>query len=168
LDWKSKGFTFVEITVVIFLVGLTLLFAIPRFRSTILTDDLKKTVRRMVAEIRETRNDAVRENCSYSLHLDLDANRIWRESTNMTGEDRLKAEDQAHRFPEGVGILDVWRGNTGKVTGGEVVIGFTRKGYMEQSVIHLEADDGRQFTLILNPFLGKVQVLEKYVEFVEG
>jgi general secretion pathway protein H len=53
------------------------------------------------------------------------------------------------------------------VTGGETVIRFTKKGYVEQSAIHLGADDGRQFTLVLSPFLARVNIVEKYVEFGE-
>jgi prepilin-type N-terminal cleavage/methylation domain-containing protein len=168
LDLKSNGFTFIEITVVIVLIGLTLLFAVPRFRSTILTDDLKKTARRMVRDIKEAKNDAVREHRVHNLHLDLDSNRFWTESTDMTGEQQREAEERAYELPEGTSILDVWRPSTDKVTGGETVIRFTKQGYVEQSAIHLGADDGRQFTLVLSPFLARVNVLEKYVEFSEN
>jgi hypothetical protein len=31
-------------------------------------------------------------------------------------------------------------------------------------VIHLGAEDGREFTLVLNPFLGTIKVYDKYVD----
>ena len=85
----------------------------------------------------------------------------------MTAEGRTIAQEKAVKLPKGVRILDIWRQGKGKEAAGEITIHFTKKGYVEQSVIHLGAEDGRQFTLILSPFLGKVKVLDKYVEFVE-
>ena len=75
--------------------------------------------------------------------------------------------ERAYQIPDGIRILDVWRGSRGKEVAGDAVIHFSKKGYIEQSVIHLAADDGRQFTLILSPFLGRVKVVEEYVEFAE-
>ena len=61
----------------------------------------------------------------------------------------------------------MWRSSAGKEASGEATIHFSTRGYIEPSAIHLEADDGRQVTLVLSPFLGRVKVFEKYVEFVE-
>jgi prepilin-type N-terminal cleavage/methylation domain-containing protein len=168
LKRRPHGFTFIELTVVIFLVGLALVLTVPRVRSSILADDLKKTVRRLVGTVRTLRNDAVRDQKVYGLHLDLETNRIWTESEGMTGEGQIEARDKAYEIPDGVRVVDVWRPSTGKQTAGETIIRFSKKGYIEQSVIHLADDDGRYFTLMLNPFLGRVQILEKYVDFQEN
>jgi type II secretory pathway pseudopilin PulG len=167
LDRKSTGYTLIELTVVIFLIGLTLALTVPRFRASLLTDNLKKTVRRVVGTVRTLRNDAIREHKVYRLHFDLASNRVWADSADMTEEGVTEARDQGLELPEGVRIMDVWRSNAGKETGGEATIHFSTKGYIEPSAIHLEADDGRQVTLVLSPFLGRVKVFEKYVEFVE-
>ena len=166
LKGKEGGFTFIELTVVIFLIGLTLALTVPRLRCAILTDDLKATVRRLVGTVRSLRNEAIREQKAYSLQFDLESNRFWIESADMTDEDREEACKKAFRLPEGVRLLDVWRRGRGKKAAGETAISFTKKGYMEQSVIHLASEDGRRFTLVLSPFLGKIKVLENYVEFV--
>ncbi len=163
---KTKGYTFIELTVVIFLIGLTLVLTVPRFRYSIVTDDLKATVRQMIGTIRGLRNEAIREHKTYRLHFDLESNRFWIESTDMTEEEQAEAYKKAFQLPEGVRILDVWRRETGKKMAGETTIHFTKKGYVEQSIIHLAAEDGREFTLVLSPFLGKVKVHEKYVEIV--
>ncbi len=163
---KTKGYTFIELTVVIFLIGLTLVLTVPRFRYSIVTDDLKATVRQMIGTIRGLRNEAIREYKIYRLHFDLESNRLWVESTSMTEEERAEAYKKAFQLPEGVRILDVWRRETGKKMAGQTAIHFTKKGYVERSIIHLAAEDGRKFTLVLSPFLGKVKVHEKYVEVV--
>ena len=164
---KSKGYTLIELTLVIFLIGLTLALTAPKFASSFLSDNLKRTVRRLVGDVRSLRNDAVREHKVYRLHLDLASNRVWWDSADMTDERLGEARDQALELPPGVRIMDVWRRNAGKETSGEATIHFSTKGYIEPSAIHLEADDGRRITLILRPFLGRVKVVDKYVEFAE-
>lgn len=166
MNRKTKGYTFIELTVVIFLIGMTLALTVPRFRYEMLTDDLKATVRRMVGTIRSLRNDAIREQKIYVLCFDLGSNRYWIESADMTDEGRALEYEKAFSLPGGVQILDVWSGEMGKKVDGKAAIRFTKKGYIEQSVIHLGAEDGRKFTLELSPFMGKVKVFEKYVEFV--
>ena len=160
----KKGYTFIELTVVVFLIGLTLVLTVPKFRYAVLTDDLKATVRRMVGTIRSLRNEAIREQKIYALHFDLESNRFWIESAGMTEEERAEAYEKPFRLPESIRILDVWSKERGKKVDGIAAIRFTKKGYIEQSVIHLAAEDGREFTLVLSPFLGKVKVFEKYVD----
>jgi general secretion pathway protein H len=164
---KEGGYTFIELTVVIMLIGLTLALTLPRFRYSLLTDDLRSTVRHMVGTIRSLKNEAVREHKIYMLHFDLELNRFWIESAEATLEEQSEAHDKAFQLPGGVRILDVWRKGTGKEVAGETAIRFTEKGYIEPSAIHIGAEDGRQFTLIVSPFLGSVKVLEKYVDFVD-
>ena len=163
---RCNGYTFIELTVVIFLIGLTLVLTVPRFRYEMLTDNLKATVRRMVGTIRSLRNDAIREQKIYVLCFDLGSNRYWIESADMTDEGRALEHEKALPLPGGVQILDVWSGEMGKKVDGKAAIRFTKKGYIEPSIIHLGAEDGRKFTLELSPFMGKVKVFEKYVEFV--
>jgi prepilin-type N-terminal cleavage/methylation domain-containing protein len=164
---KIRGYTLIELTVVVLLIGLTLLVTVPRFRYSLVTDDLKATVRRLVGTIRTVKNDAVREHQAYRLHFDLETNRLWVEPSQATDEELEAARTNAVQLPEGVRIMDVWSRGKGKTAAGQTTIRFTEKGYIEPSAIHLEARDGREFTLVLSPFLGKVEVLEKYVDFVD-
>ncbi|MBW2172071.1 MAG: prepilin-type N-terminal cleavage/methylation domain-containing protein [Deltaproteobacteria bacterium] len=164
---KIRGYTLIELTVVILLIGLTVVLTVPKFRYSLLTDDLKSSVRRMIGTIRTLRNEAVRERQAFMLHFDLETNRLWVESAKASDEELAEAQSNSFQLPEGVRIMDVWSWGRGKETSGETAIRFTEKGYVEPSVIHLKAMDGREFTLILSPFLGKVEVLEEYVDFVE-
>jgi general secretion pathway protein H len=155
------------VTVVIVLIGLTVLLTVPKFRYSLLTDDLKGTVRRMVGTVRGLRNQAVREHQAFMLHFDLETNRLWWESAEASDEDLTEARAKAFQIPDGVRIMDVWKRGAGKEAVGDRSIRFTEKGYVEPSAIHLGAADGREFTLILSPFLGKVEVVEEYVDFVD-
>jgi general secretion pathway protein H len=120
----------------------------------------------MVGTIRTVKNEAVREHQAFMLHFDLETNRLWVESTKATAEELAEAHSNAMELPAGVRIMDVWSRGKGKTAAGQTAIRFTEQGYVEPSVIHLAAKDGREFTLILSPFLGKVEVLEKYVDFL--
>lgn len=161
----AKGFTFIELTVVLVLIGLMFAITMPRFRNAILADTLKSTTRKMVGKIRSLRNEAISEHKAYILVFDLESNRYWVESDDMTLEERAHAREDALAFPEGVRVLDVWFKGKGKEMAGETTIKFTRQGYIQQSVIHLGSEDGRKFTLVLSPFLGRIRVLEEYIEF---
>jgi prepilin-type N-terminal cleavage/methylation domain-containing protein len=163
---STEGYTLIELVVVVALLGLFLGLAIPRFRYALITDDLKATTRRIVGLVREVRNEAIRKQKVYLVHLDLESNRLWIEYAGMGEEEIALAQEQAFVFPPGVRLLDVWRRGKGKESDGEVILHFGKKGYVEQTLIHLGADDGREFTLTLSPFLGTVKIYDKYVDVV--
>jgi prepilin-type N-terminal cleavage/methylation domain-containing protein len=160
----DKGYTLIELAVVVILIGLFLGLSIPRFQYAMVSDDLKATVRRIVGTVKGLRNEAIREQQVYIFHLDLESNRLWIEPPGISEEQRALARERAFKFPRGVRILDVWCKGKGKKVNGEVAIRFSKKGYVEQTVIHLGAEDGREFTLVLNPFLGTIKVYDKYVD----
>ncbi|NIR17489.1 MAG: prepilin-type N-terminal cleavage/methylation domain-containing protein, partial [Desulfobacterales bacterium] len=58
---ENKGFTLIELTVVVVLIGIIMTLTIPRFQTGILTDDLKATTRKMVGMIKGLRDEAIRE-----------------------------------------------------------------------------------------------------------
>jgi len=141
------------------------LFAVPRFRYSLLTDDLKSSTRKIIGLVKNLRNEAVRSQTPHYLHLDLETNRFWTDSIDMTQEERMLARVEAAHLPKGVRLLDVWLKGKGKKTDGTAYILFTKKGYVPQSAIHLGSKDGRKFTLVLSPFLRKTKVVDDYVDF---
>jgi len=161
---KRQGFTLIELTVVVFLIGVMLAVSIPRFRYSIITDNLKSSTRRIVGLIKGLRNEAIREQKIYLLHFDIGSNQLWVDFDDITREEREMAQKKAFQLPVDVRIMDVWTKEKGKRVDGEVAIRFSKKGYVEQTVIHLGAEDGREFTLLLNPFLTKIKSYDKYVD----
>ena len=57
----NKGFTLIELVVVIFLIGIVLSLTYPRIQDALLRDRLKTAARRMIGTIKEIKNNAVRE-----------------------------------------------------------------------------------------------------------
>jgi general secretion pathway protein H len=161
----DRGYTLIELSVVVLLIGMMLFLAVPRVRDTLLNDDLKATTRQLVGASRELRNEAVREQVDYILHLDLNQPGFWTYSADTTAEKRAEIRKGAIRFPEGIRIAGVRHPEEVRKTEGEASIRFFRKGYMEPTVVHLVKDD-RAFTLVFNPFLQAVSVYEQYVDFI--
>ncbi len=161
---RERGYTLIELSVVVLLIGMMLFLAVPRVRDTLLNDDLKAAARRMIGAAQELRNESVREQTDYVLHLDLDPPAFWSASSDTTAEKRAELRKAATRLPEGIRIMDVRQADGAKKSEGEVAIRFFRRGYAEPAVIHLAKDD-RVLTLVLNPFLQSVTVHEKYVDF---
>ena len=161
---NEHGYTLIELSVVILLAGMMLLLAVPRIRDSVLSDDLKTATRRLVGASRELRNEAMREQVDYLLHLDLAHPGFWTYSADTTPEKLSEIRKQAVAFAKDVIIADFSRPGEEKQTEGEAEIRFHRQGYVDPAVVHLKKDD-RAFTLVFHPFLDKVTVYEEYVDF---
>ena len=159
----SSGYTFVELCVVLVIAGLMAALALPRFNPAIFTDDLKASVRKLVGTINALKNEAVRERATYRLHLDMASDRIWYDSERMDQEEAQERKEA--RLPEGIHILDVHRHGDKKTAGGESIIHIDPKGYVQPAVIHVGSDDGVAYTLVLTPFLEKIDIMDGYVPF---
>ena len=82
------GYTLIELVLVIVIVGVVLYIAAPKVRDDILNDSLRASVRQFVGLVKELRQDAIREQIDYILHVDIGANRYWIETSDMTPEKR--------------------------------------------------------------------------------
>lgn len=160
---NRKGYTLIEISVVIVLVGVMLLLAVPKVRDTLTGDRMRTAVRNLSGTARELKASAVREQVDYLLHLDLDRGQVWNTRDDMTPDDRTLRRSQARPLPPGVRIADVAFADEGKKNQGEVIIRFFRQGYVQPAAIHL-ADDDRVMTLVFQPFLSTFEVQDKYVD----
>ena len=158
-----KGYTLIEISVVIVLVGVILLMAIPRVRDTITNDRMRSAARHLSGTARELKASAVREQVDHYLHLDLDKRVVWNTRDDMTADVKTLRRNQARSLPSGVRIADVSLVDVGKKNDGEVIIRFFSQGYVQPAAIHL-TDDERVMTLIFQPFLSTFEVQDKYVD----
>ncbi len=164
---QERGFTLIELTVVVVIIGLTMALTMPRFRHSLLSDHLKTSTRRIAGLITNLSKEAAREHKDYLLYFDLSENRYWTENPGLTEEGRLMARENAISLPEDVRVLDIKKKGDEIRTTGEVSIMITKKGYLQPATIHLGSDEERVFTLYLKTFAGKAEILEGYVEFEE-
>ncbi len=163
---QMRGYTLIELIVVMALIGMMLGVSAPKIRNALFSDPLKTAARRMVGLIHEARNESIRMHEAHTLHMDMEANRFWVDRVAGNEEEMGMARKNGHALSNGVQIQDVWLASKGKMAAGETRIRLNEKGYVQPSAIHLSCEDGRQWTLVLSPFIGKVKILEKYVDFV--
>jgi len=162
---KSYGFTLIELTVVIFLAGLLLSVTVPVVRDALLHDNLKTASRKLVATITRLRNESVSQYQDHTLFFDIEKGKYWSETGNMREAELLEVRGQTSTIPDDVRILDIDCYGSEKKVDGEAGIRFSRKGYVGYTLIHLGDNNDRKFTLILEPFIGKVKIMEDYLNF---
>jgi len=161
------GFTLIELTMVILITGFFLSLTLPGLRDVALSDTLKNTVRIMTSRINEIRYQAIKDNQEYLLIFEFGTKEFWVDSTGLTDEERITAQKAAFTLPSDVRVSDISFKDEDKKTSGTIKIRFTKEGYIVPTAIHLSSEDGRQFTLVLRPFLGDLDVLENYVDIDE-
>lgn len=166
-SYRSPGYTLIELIVVLVLLGLIFGITVPKFRQNLFSNSLDATSLRLIGLVQELRERAVSSQKSQVLHFDIRNNRIWFFAKDATEEEQDAARARAFELSEDVRIENVWSQRSGTFYE-EGAIFFSRKGYVEQSVIHLQSEDGREITLELTPFLGSVKIHEGYVDIARG
>lgn len=147
------------------LIALLTSFTIPGLRTALFTDQLKTTTRKILGLVSEASQEAISRHAEYFLYFDLEQNRI---STIPEGlQESAEARSSASRelnIPDAVQLVDVASVHGGKQTRGRAVVRFSRKGYVDKTLIHLRADNGDDMTIMLSPFLGVTKIFDSYVE----
>lgn len=163
----ARGFTLIEVTVVVFLIGILLLVAMPRLPEAPLADHSRKTSRWLVLKIKDLKQRAVREQKVYSLQVDIDGNRFWITREDMTEEQKMAAEEQAYRPGGTVRVVDVEFPQQELSGVGAAEIRFYPRGYSDRAMVHVDDGDQR-FSFRIEPFLSRVKIYESYVGYKRG
>jgi general secretion pathway protein H len=161
---SSAGFTFVELMVVIVIIALMTSFAIPEIRTSLYSDQLKATTRKILGLVSEASQEAVSRHAEFSLYFDFEQNTI----STIQDENQLETDDHTARGTEinvgdAVRIIDVTSVHGGKETQGRAIVRFTKQGYVDKTLIHLRSENGDEMTIMLSPFLGVTKVYDSYV-----
>ncbi len=159
-----RGFTLIELIVVISLFGLMLFFSLPRIQNNPFIDDSKKSARWLIGKVQSLKESAIRDQKQYSLHFDLDSGRIWETNESMSQEDHENAELNSYALPDDVRIVDVEYPAKEKITTGRTEITFYKAGYTDKAFVHMQEGD-IYLSFLIEPFLSNVQVIEKYAGF---
>ena len=160
----DRGYTLIELALVVLLIGLMLFIAAPRIRDTLANDSLREAVRKIAGAGRELRAEAVRQQVDHVLHLDLNGRAYWTCTADMTPEKQYERRKDAVRLPDDVRIVDISVAGREKKSDGEATVTFFKQGYTQPVVIHLARGD-RFFTLFFSPFLNEIKTYERYLEY---
>lgn len=164
---RDRGYTLIELVVVLVVLGIIFSITIPKFRQALISDSIDTTSLRLIGLVQDLREKAISSQVSYSLHFDIQQQRIWSVAADASEEEVDEARNRAYELPDDVRIQDIWSWRSGTFYN-EAVILISRKGYLEQAMIHLRSDDGREISLELTPFLGSIRIHKGYVEIGRG
>ena len=159
-----RGFTLIELVVVMALMGIMLFVAIPSFQH-FLTDDTRKASQWILVQVPRLKARAVSDTALYILHVDLDENVMWVSNGAMPEEFTEQERKQERPFSEDSVLLDVAYPDGETIDSGQADICFYPKGYSDKAIIHMEDDDGARRSFLIEPFLNQVEMKEAYVEF---
>jgi prepilin-type N-terminal cleavage/methylation domain-containing protein len=164
---EEKGFTLLELIVVTALIGTMLAISVPSLRNALFTDPLKATTRKIIGLVTGVRELAVRSQQPYLVHISQLENRIWYEKDVGKGE--IQANDTPQQgellFPESVRITGVWVGADVELSDGHLVVWISKQGYLVDTIIRLEDDDGNHLNVQFYPFLEPAIVSDEVAPF---
>jgi prepilin-type N-terminal cleavage/methylation domain-containing protein len=159
----SRAFTLLELIVVMALIALIASFSVPQIANFLYADQLKVSVRKLVGLIHQSSQLAQRHQAPYLLTYQ------QKERTFTVGPEKIEEQEQAEKkenrlqLADSVTVRDLWSWYGGARSSGELVIRFNTNGYVEPTIIHLRKDDGQEISVVLSPFLGKVNIVDGYV-----
>ncbi len=157
----EAAFTLMELLVVCTLISIMLVISIPNMRSSLFTDPIRVSTRKVVGTVKGLREKAVRKQQSVILNLDMEEGGFWYDKEQLGGDDEVKISEFV--LPSSVKIVDVWTKSGGNVAYGSYELWISKRGYMDHTVITLGDDSGASVSIILSPFLGSIKVVDEYV-----
>ncbi len=174
---RTSGFSLIELIVVMSLVTVMLGFAGPKMKTLLFEDGTKKASRWLMITIPAIKTKAVREQKLMALGVSIDQDKVWvvdSQPPKENNEESLDKEDletgspmkqKPFEFPEDVHIMDVEYPDKDRISVGETEIYFYPKGHSDHAIIHVEDNDGKRYSFLIEPFLSRVKRIDDYVRF---
>jgi prepilin-type N-terminal cleavage/methylation domain-containing protein len=161
-----KGFTLLELTVTLFIIGLLAIVLVPRL-GDLGGARLDAHARRLAALARYLHGEAAFRSQVYRLNYDLDQRTYWvtvlttvRDSAEFLPDSSPLARPV--QLPPNVTFADVRIPSVGLVSTGRVYTHFYPQGYTDPTIIHLRDQQARFVTIIIPPLPAEVGVQEGY------
>ena len=160
----GKGFTLIELMVVMLLITIMLGVTIPKLDTSLLQDPRKKTTRWLTNTVSALRAAATEKQKSQTLVVDVDENRLWVTDADMDEEAQAAAEKQAFALPGGIRIMEVQFSGKKRVGSGNALITFYPGGYSDQAAINIEYDSER-LAYKIEPLLPRIKVVDEWIRY---
>lgn len=162
---KQKGFTLVELLIVIVILGVMIGLVIPTL-GEMTGANLRRSARHLTGMIRFLRDDALAKKAVYRLRFDIQNGRYWAEALTVTPEGvaEFKRLQSAISTDAGLAGQTSFRGVTAGGHPDDPYILFTPDGWVESASLHLRDGNGKDFTLIVKPLTGDTELREGDVE----
>lgn len=162
---NTSGFTLVELVVVIAIISTLLFFSMPMFKATGIFQNKDREIGELIQLIQSLKHRSIQENMDFALHFSLDSNRVWITDSTMDETSLQNARDEKIELFHDLKITRIEFPPGANGMGREApVIGFSRKGYSDMVILHL--DDGDDLvSLKIEPFLMEVESIPGHISF---
>ena len=147
------------------LVSIIIFISVPRFHNETLPDNTKKVSRWIMVKSHSLKEKSFCNQKLYTMHVDMESRQLWVTDESMSEEEVLKAGQKGFMIPDDVEVLDVEFPGNNKIISGLADIHFYTHGYSDMALIHIKDDDNNQLSFLIEPFLPKVKLYEKYSQF---
>ena len=173
----SAGFTLIELTLVILVIGIVGALVLPRFGGIVDRQQVRRTVNVLRGMVRQLHAKAALTKRIYRLTFDLEEQRVtvcYLESLSTVREGDVACVTESSRemrgyvMPKAVRLLDVVSSSGEKVREGAAMTHFHPTGLAEPSVVHLQTSDEAHVTLFIEALAGRVKVVHGYAEREKG
>ncbi|MEN0059009.1 MAG: type II secretion system protein [Bdellovibrio sp.] len=184
---SQRGFTLIEIMIVLAIVAALITVAAPRLVSK--EGNIKAVSRKILVLSKEVRNKARLTNSTYRLAISMEANeeKYWVERANgpqlvdplAYEKEKEKSKDQENappplyqmdksfgkqeqRLPKGLRFGSVETVNMKEpLTSGVAYIHFFPEGFVEAAALQITNGNNLTWTLVFNPLTGQADIIEK-------
>jgi general secretion pathway protein H len=163
----AAGFTLLELSVVLLVLGVAASFLVPRLRDPE-GMALSASAAKLATTARYLYDEAAYRRVPMRLNLDLD-HQAWF-VTVLGGEpdapEFVPIDSALARptvLPDAVAFRDVVLPTLGIVTEGVVFAQFSPDGWADPLVVHLRSRSGEEATMAIEPLTGRTRVAEGYV-----
>ncbi len=158
----ARGFTLIELAVVMFLMGLMLLIAMP-YIGGVTDGQLKSVSRRLAGRATYLYDEASARKLVIQLVFDMDHNGYFVMVADPYSRRPTFFPDNSPSgarvlLPDAVHIRDVTVEGIGTLSRGTLATQFYPEGYVDATLVHLIDKKGRVMTLRIDPLTGQVAI----------
>ncbi len=164
---SSRGFTLLELIIILVIAGITLGYIGPRLYTGISSSSMDKAARDILMIIQFARSSAVTQHKPYYVRFDIDNASVAlypKPESSGVIPDMVKEKE----LPKGVVFKNIKSPYQSARQQGQVDILVTPEGVIEQGVIYLEGGFGKTYTMEIKPFSGNLRIYDHYVEVSYG
>ena len=151
----NKGFSLLELILVLFLMGLIVGLALPFVVKTLDRVKLQSEARQIASTLQFARSEAISKKILFTFNANIDQNKYWLAIPKEKKIIQSKAIDKSVRIREYKHAEDT-------LTDGNFIINFYPRGNSSAGTIHLQSSINESettvYAIIINPITGKPKI----------